>query len=81
MLPREERLRVHKENRIKKQEPVIAVLEESAHMLQLCSTKSTSQQLKGEVFQKGIDWTIATIATQYELPLLPATTFNFLNAL
>jgi hypothetical protein len=37
MLPREERLRVHKENRTKQQEPVTAVPEDSAHELQLAA--------------------------------------------
>jgi hypothetical protein len=30
-------------------------------------------------FFKKVDWTIATIATIYQLPLLPTTTFDFLN--
>ena len=43
--------------------------------------KSIEQQLKGEVFQKGVDWTIANIAALYNLPVLMTATFDFLNVL
>ena len=66
MLHREEQLKIHKENRTKQQ----SVAEEPAHVLPPSNTKSTGQQLKGEVFQKGVDWTIANIAALYNLPVL-----------
>ena len=50
-------------------------------MLPPSNMKSTGQQLKGEVFQKGVDWTIANIAALYNLPVLMTATFDFLNML
>jgi hypothetical protein len=44
MLPREERLKVQKENRVKKQQPVAAIEEESADVRQLCNVNSTMAQ-------------------------------------
>ena len=50
-------------------------------MLLPSNTKLTGQQFKGEVFQKGVDWTIANIAALYNLPVLMTATFDFLNVL
>src|SRR5436305_11570092 len=77
MLHREEQLKIHKENHTKQQ----SVTEEPAQTLLPSNTKSTGQQLKGEVFQKGVDWTIANIAALYNLPMLMTATFDFLNVL
>src|SRR5438045_9661245 len=78
MLHREERLKIHKEYCTKKQQ---SDAEEPAHALPPSNTKSTGQQLKGEVFQKGVDWTIANIAALYNLSVLMTATFDFLNVL
>ena len=67
MLHREERLKIHKENCTKKQQ---SDAEEPAHALPPSNTKLTGQQFKGEVFQKGVDWTIANIAVLYNLLIL-----------